>query len=1147
MRFIINRLKSSTGKPSAAKYKATQQTDKKIMITSSLIMRLLIGLFIAMMICQTLAAANGFLRVSSDPLPFVEEYFYPKSIVVAFNAESIHHRSGEIEFTLDKGVVNTHIESFNQLAAEHRIVDMKQLHPNVTHPDWNESGVYIQNIYRLILEDNHGIENAQFALQHDDSIIFAEYETINRHFYYTPNDPMFSQQWHHRKIESPLAWDFVKGSREVVIAITDSGAKWNHPDLADNIWINEAELPGMTIVWETAELIGGDGIDNDMNGKVDDVLGWDFFHNRNNPYQNFPGNHHGSHVAGCAGAVGDNGVGVTGVAMNVSLMICKGQSSYQEMDNIRDGYLMIQYAAQTGADIINCSWGGPGNGNYANSIVTYAHNLGSLVISAAGNENTEHNAGYMSFPANAIHSMNIAATDRNDQRANFSDYGIDIDLSAPGVGILSTWGNNGYHAANGTSMAAPLVSGAAAMIKTLHPNMTNVQIWERLKETADYIDDYNQDYIGKLGTGRLNLFSATMFDKVPKISLIDHSIEEYDGDNDGVPNPGETVDLSISLYNEIFWMPATGVTATLSSRIEGVEIIIETVDIPNIHGGSVSFNHNNPLRFRTDPLLSEYNVPLTLTVKANQQNTYPYRVEIDFEAQLSLQKQGWPFPLTGSSTSPALIADITVDNNNEIIFGDSQGNLHVVREDKSYLPGFPVELGSNINSAVAAADLNGNNRVEIVANTLAGRIYCIDNEGNILFNYDAGGQFRNNPMITDVNGNGNYEIVAVSFTNPKLFVINHDGTDFPQFPVSIPAGVISSPASADLNGDGNEEIIFVTATGNMHAISTATGTDIAGFPVSLGATSWSGPTVGDISGNGEPDIAVATVQGAVLGYDRTGARIMNRSVGSPIRTAVLVFDIDHSGESEIIFGDMSGRLFVMNSSGNDLTNFPINVGAAIESSPILADMTRNYNYDIIFGDSSGWLHSVNRFGGNTPNFPVYLNRALTVSPTIGYVGQLTGSEADNADILIPNENGYQYVDFKRRVGSIGWGTFKGNMRRSGNSFNMTSVENQDIMPELATRLKGNFPNPFNPNTTINYTVGESSNGSGLVPVNITVYNIRGQVITTLVDKDKRPGSYSVRWNGKDANGVEVGSGVYFYTMTTTSGREVLTRKMILVK
>ena len=1066
-------------------------------------------------------------------LPFIEEHFYPKTIIVAFTADAIGNTSGKIDFTKENDIVKTHIGEFNKLAEEFQIVDLTQMFDFVKDPEWSDNGVYLQNIYKLTLKSNDNIEKAQEKLAKQKYVVYAEYEAINR-FRYTPNDPEFSQQWHHKVIQTPDVWDYTKGSKEIVVAITDSGVKWNHPDLADNIWINEAELPGITINWASGSIIGGDGRDNDGNGRIDDIMGWDFVDNDNNPYQYHPGSAHGTHVAGCAGAVGDNGVGVAGAALTVSIMICKGSPTGEEAKGVQYGYQQIKYAADTGADIINCSWGGPGSGGTATTTVNNATQNGSLVVVAAGNDNTEHNSSYRDYPADVPSALCVAASGPGDIKAGFSDYGEPIDLMAPGANIRAPWIQNNYSTQSGTSMASPVVAGVAALVKTLHPHLGPTDIKDRLMFTCDYVDDLNPNYAGLLGFGRLNAFKAVMFDLIPNLSIFDYSVEEANGDMDGVPNPGEEVNLFVHIFNELDWLTAADVTATLSTNASGVEIIQDTIGYPVIDGGSVSFNTRNPFIFKTDEFISNLTIPFKVTITANHNAQFPYEKSFDLEVDLSLQQAGWPLALGGVSTSSALITDINRDESAEIIFGDPSGNLRVVQKDKTPLPGFPVNLGSAINTAVAAADLTVNGRKEIVAHTASGKIFCVDYRGRILFEHDAGGRLSSNPMIIDVDGDHKFEIVSLTFSNPQLIVLNADGTMYPGFPIDISGPVMSAPASADLNGDGNKEIIFSTSAGQLHAISIVTKQDLPGWPKSIGAASWNGPIVADISGNGSPDVLVANIQGIVKAFDNEGNEFISRALGNQVRAGVLAYDLDNDGTCEIIVADMSGNIIVLDNNGNPKPNFPKNTGSPIESTPVLADMDLNGKLDIVYGDSGGLLHSIGLDGKETSNFPISLQSSISTSAAIGFV-----ENDDTPGILIPNLNGYNFIDFKRPIGEIAWGFFRGNDRRSGNYADLTPVKNMFVEAPLPTKLIGNYPNPFNPETEINFSLSTQSD------VTIYVYNTRGQLVKTLLDTSLPIGNHKVVWDGKDYNGKGVSSGMYFYTLQ--AGAYKSTKKMMLLK
>ena len=1082
----------------------------------------------------TILLVLGSTMIYSLSKPFIKEYYQPKSIIVAFTKDSVGNKEGVVEFSKQNDVVKTNISGFNTLSEKFRFVDLVQMIDFVTNLDWHKDGVYVQNIYRVVLQDNSNIEQALLALMQEEYILFAEYESINR-LLYTPNDPDLHMQWHHETISSLKAWDYVKGSKEVIIAITDTGTKWNHPDLADNIWINEAELLGVTIDWNAGKILGGNGKDDSGNGKIDDVIGWDFVDNDNNPYQNYEGNEHGTHVAGCAGAVGDNGIGVAGTALNVSLMICKGSPSNAPSDGVQYAYQQIQYAAQSRADIINCSWIGQGDGHYAKSVIDHATSLGSLVIGGAGNGNVLHLPNNAWYPADAENCIGVAATGSQDLKASFSDYGEAVDISAPGVNIRSTVLNDLYKSSQGTSMASPIVAGVAALIKTLHPHLKPTEIKQRLMFTADYIDDLNnEEYAGLLGFGRVNAFKATMYDLIPDISIFSHAIYEAEGDGDDVPNPGEKISLEVNLYNEIDWLTARYVTATLSTEVEGVEILVDTINYPVIGGGTIAFNRENTFIFKTDPKISNLKIPFTFTVYANPDNKIPYEKSFEIEVELSLQHAGWPLTIQGTSSSPAVITDIDRDGVKDIVFGDPQGNIHALHADLTYLEGFPVNVGNNINTALAIGDLTRDGKKEIVACTQNGIISCVNHKGEILFQYDTGGQIRANPMIIDVDNDGRFEIVALTFNNQQLIVLNRDGTDYPNFPVSTQGAVMSSPASADLDGDGYKEIIYTTSPGYLYAVSTKTGEVLNGYPVILGSASWNGPLVADITGAGKPQIILSTVGGQVFGYEADGRLFYQKVAGNSVRSGVLAYDLDGDGSTEVIFADMSGKLFITDSSGENLPGFPLDFGATIESTPILVDINNDGVIDVVFGDNNGVLHAVTMEGVEIDPFPIDLASSILVSPTIGFV-----KDDGNSAILVPNQNGYNYVDYKLPIGEIAWGLFKGNERRTGNYDDMLSIDKNEQIAPFVAKLNGNYPNPFNPETTISFSLGNASK------VDLDIYNIRGQLVRNLLDTEMMAGEHTVVWNGTDSNGAKVGSGVYFYAFR--AGEHIETRRMMLLK
>ncbi len=321
-------------------------------------------------------------------------------------------------------------------------------------------------------------------------------------------DPLYSRLWglnntgqtggrFDADIDAPEAWRIQSGSRSVTVAVIDSGVDYRHPDLAANIWRNVRE-------------IAGDGIDNDRNGFVDDIVGYDFANRDNNPMDD---NGHGTHVAGTIGAVGNNSLGVIGVSPNVSIMPLKflaRDGSGFTMDGVR----AVDYATRMGADVINASFGGGGYSQAMYDAISRANSAGVLFVAAAGNA-ANNNDWRPSFPANydLPNVISVAATDHNDRLANFSNYGRNtVDLAAPGVNILSTLPGSRYGFLSGTSMAAPHVAGAAALLFAQNPNQSVAQVKSKLLNSVDRVAALGST---TLTGGRLNVYNALAMGNPP--------------------------------------------------------------------------------------------------------------------------------------------------------------------------------------------------------------------------------------------------------------------------------------------------------------------------------------------------------------------------------------------------------------------------------------------------------------------------------------------------------------------------------------------------------------------------------------------------------------------------------------------------------
>jgi hypothetical protein len=356
------------------------------------------------------------------------------------------------------------------------------------------------------------LEGILAGLKADPMVEFAQREQAV-HACFVPNDPYFSSigSWGQayddlygvKALGCPAAWDVSTGTG-IIVAVVDTGIDYTHLDITNNIWINPGEIPG-------------NGIDDDGNGYVDDVRGWDFIgHSAGAPQQDndtFDRNGHGTHVAGTIAAEGNNGLGIIGVAWGAKVMAVKGLSDGGTgWDSV--GANAIVYAANNGADVINASWGGQGTSPVLEDALNYAASLGVVFVAAAGNGNADE-ANF--FPANCSAAIAVAALDPNGGHAGFSNFGNRLDVSAPGVDILSLRATNtnlgtllpqdpGYTRADGTSMAAPHVSGVAALVLSQHPTWSSEEIRQVLRLTADDVEDLGVDVL--TGYGRVDALRA---------------------------------------------------------------------------------------------------------------------------------------------------------------------------------------------------------------------------------------------------------------------------------------------------------------------------------------------------------------------------------------------------------------------------------------------------------------------------------------------------------------------------------------------------------------------------------------------------------------------------------------------------------------
>ncbi|RJP66410.1 MAG: T9SS C-terminal target domain-containing protein [Ignavibacteriales bacterium] len=342
-----------------------------------------------------------------------------------------------------------------------------------------------------------------------------------------PDDEHLSEQWGLVNTNSFSAWDITKGSDTVVVGVIDTGIDYLHEDISSNIFINKNEDLNVNNKLDAADL---NGIDDDNNGFVDDVIGWDFTDRQGFPFDSTGGdylnwdnnplddNGHGTNVAGIIAAESNNKIGISGIAPNVKLLNLRAfdPTGNGEEDDVAAAIL---YAVKQKVKVINMSFGDASFSLVLKDVINYAYNKGVILIASAGNDGKN----ILHYPSGYSEVLSVGASTKEDYIANFSNYGSTIDLIAPGSEIFTTAIGNGYTSIAGTSAAAPFVSGVAALIKSVK-NFSPDEVYQVLKSTSDDIQPVGWD--DRSGAGRLNAFNA-LSALAPAIVKFDSPKQDY--------------------------------------------------------------------------------------------------------------------------------------------------------------------------------------------------------------------------------------------------------------------------------------------------------------------------------------------------------------------------------------------------------------------------------------------------------------------------------------------------------------------------------------------------------------------------------------------------------------------------------------------
>jgi|GEM_PF-2463540 thermitase len=1007
------------------------------------------------------------------------------------------------------------------------------------------------------------INNRDMLLSHGIRIVYAEPNYLKRTSI-TPNDPLYTQQWSHRITNIEKAWDTTEGSPNIKIAIIDTGVDPTHPDLMANL------ITGHNFV----------DIDTNYYKLFATLLPGEIYTQPGTNCTDYNG--HGTHCAGIAAAVGNNGIGVIGTAPKCKIMPLRAGFSIlvdgQEYGVLETTTIVqaINYAVYNGANVISMSFGGDSSSLEEETIQNaYYNNV--VLIAAAGN----NDYAAKQYPGGYTEVLAITSIDSIKNWSKFSNYGLWTAIAAPGENIISTvplkggaiCDSTGYRVLSGTSMATPYVAGVAALVLSHDSSMSNNLVYQTLRSSVN--PAYSSPYY--IGTGIIDgskLFSGSVA-CISKIT-VPHNISNLYIVNGNINISGRASGKLFSNYSFEYsdyqsvtpdWQP-TGQT------------YITPVDSGLL--ATVSITQNGIYYIR---------------LKVTSMNNLIYTDIIGPVTIDTRLKANWPVATGVPISSTPVLCDIDGDGNVETIFTSSNGGIYVLDQYGNNKPGWPV-FTTNIYygrsvlgyCSPAVGDLDNNGKKEIVVRD--GRyLYVYNSDGSLRspwpidlsgdsLNYFIGNALYGSPAIADLNNDG-YKEIIVTYLDGNIFAFDRFGKAVHGYPVRVPtkyvwATVYSTPVVADLNGDGKIDVIIQSfdastsiSKGYLY-VYDRWGNVLPGWPKQFGQGSVNSPITVDLNNDGKTEIIASSFLSvdSVNGFGHFGIYAFNSAgnllTGFPVQLTDEVFgyyslsggisagDINNDGYKEILVAGSGGiySLWAINRYGRILwSSLPSESGEYNSASvPIIADINNNGTPEILISkynqiNQTGKILVINNTGQIMESLSCVIPELLFATPSIGDIEGnhklelISGSASGNVYCW---ELGSPY-DSSMLI----WPTYQQNYQRTGsfelkpNNPNAVASGNNIALPADYS-IQQNYPNPFNPATVVEYSLPVQSR------VKIVIYNLLGEVVKEIVNSVQGAGYYNVTFGGGNLS-----SGVYLYKINAkaVNGSKEFSqiKKMMLLK
>ena len=1117
------------------------------------------------------------------------------------------------KLTFAKSASSTPWASLNKVSTKHGVHRITRLAPFLEGS--KKKGVEeIEKIHFFYFGSGENPYDVAEEFLADAAVEFAEplYKT---RILDTPNDPLFGTQLSQMtQIRIPEAWDVVKcDTSNVVIAVVDGGTDWEHEDLSANIWINPGE-------------IAGNNIDDDNNGFIDDIRGWNFATNTNNPKgrasQPLVASH-GTETAGVIGAVANNAAGIAGASWNCTIMPINVALQNANQDSVLGfGIQGVLYAIENNADIVNTSFGGPGNGNIWQEIADFGLENETLIISSAGNE-SNNNDETDSFPANAKGVLSVGSIGDSNIKSGFSNYGVSVDVYANGENVPTSTPDNGYGRSSGTSFSAPYVSAVAGLVKARFPHFTAVEVSEQIRTTATSIESGNLNkFKGLLGRGKVDAFLAVTDTTRPSLRLLNATTTLSGEDNVG--STGDTITVTANFTN--YRADAANIDFTISSKDERIQTVdaqatlgalakneraevtfkvaitgdFEPSETLNLFIDFAGANHAGREMFSTIPnpaqQLTQGTGPVSTTITAEGNIGYistasdlngtgfmldgknmlyegglliatgPENVsdcvrgadqaiqETDFkpatDAILKINSPGikaaqeGSVSLTDSSAkSPIglsiyqesfaydqddfnsfIIVKYTITNNNATALRDmhvglffdwditENGGEDFARYDAFHHMGIAQNAGTNPTRIGATKLLSIEGKTNFQAIHNSNEIYDGFTEGEKWQKMSGGIQARSvdNTDVSTLTSAGPFRVEAGETIEVGFAIIGSQSLSqlqasanaaqylwenelSPTINTIAPALSVSLFQNPAASRYADAIVIVDRSLNEMPVISLATAgqssTDIPAAPLLNSRRMYTGALKFETPGQYTME---TTARAAYTKAETRTERTLQVVLAKPGKQTLLTLD---GGRAAVTIDD-------------EQVDEPTYIVGHIDS--IEHEQIANFSPPVKFNRKQVLKMSLpTNIHGTVSSWTIY-------------------QETDASWVPLETKIDSQTKQAVAMIQELGRYKLAGDPHGTPNEIIPTSYA-----------LKQNFPNPFNPSTTIRFDIKNRSQ------VKLTIFNALGQVIKNLLDETREPGTYQVTWTGRDSRNNTVPSGVYFYKIS--AGTFSKTHKMILIR